>query len=116
MSLEAQELARRIVEIASVDSFLKSPLHPYSQGLLEAVPQPDPTISRLEAVTPGEVPSPRDPPPGCHFHPRCRFARDLCRMEAPELVEAGPDHRVACHFWSELAPTAPQEVVINTSG
>jgi oligopeptide/dipeptide ABC transporter ATP-binding protein len=74
-----------------------SPLHPYSRALLDAVPRADPSFVRQPVVS-GEVPSLLDPPPGCSFHPRCRFAFERCRVEVPRLREAGADRRVACHL------------------
>jgi oligopeptide transport system ATP-binding protein len=102
----------RIVEIASRASFYERPLHPYSRALLSAVPVPDPEMEarRQRIILTGDVPSPQRPPSGCRFHPRCPWARDLCRQEEPPLFEASDGHRVACHFWSELEGRAPPPV------
>ena len=75
------------------------PKHPYTRALLDAVPRADPDSSARGELA-GEVPSPRDPPPGCSFHPRCAYAMDRCRVEAPSLRESGPGGRVACHLFS----------------
>ena len=94
----------KIVELARTDELFANPLHPYTEALLSAVPKPDPRLRdkgiriRLE----GEVADPSNPPSGCYFHPRCRYARDRCRHEEPAAREIGKDHWVACHFAEEL--------------
>jgi oligopeptide/dipeptide ABC transporter ATP-binding protein len=87
----------RIVESADRSALFTSPLHPYTEALLEAAPAPNPAMRRRKAVVAGEVPSPIRPPPGCHFHPRCPLAEERCRIEVPALVEARPGHFAACH-------------------
>ena len=87
----------RIVEIAPRDALFGAPLHPYTEALLDSVPIPDPALRRDKDVLAGEVPSPINPPPGCHFHTRCPLVQARCRTEAPAMVEARPDHFVACH-------------------
>lgn len=87
----------RIVELAPRDALFSAPLHPYTEALLDAAPIPDPALRRDKDVLAGEVPSPMQPPLGCHFHPRCPLAQDRCRRETPVMVEARPDHFVACH-------------------
>lgn len=88
----------RIIELAGSEELFSDPLHPYTQALLSAVPIPDPLLEkkRQRIVLRGEVPSPANPPPGCHFHPRCTKAREECRRERPELKEVRKDHFVAC--------------------
>ena len=69
---------------------------------MRAVPVPDPRVSGADAILKGEVPSPASPPSGCYFHPRCMFAEERCRQEAPALREVTPGHFARCHFAAEL--------------
>ncbi len=94
----------RIVELADADAIYESPRHPYTQALLAAVPVPDPRRPRSAETLEGDVPSPSDPPPGCPFQTRCRFAVDLCRREVPtlEVVPGDTQHLVACHRADEI--------------
>jgi peptide/nickel transport system ATP-binding protein/oligopeptide transport system ATP-binding protein len=86
----------RIVEIADKTELFRNPRHPYTQALLASVPVADPRQKRLKPLVDGDVPSPVNPPPGCAFHTRCRYAIDRCKLERPVLRDAGPQHRVAC--------------------
>jgi oligopeptide/dipeptide ABC transporter ATP-binding protein len=86
-----------IVELAPRDSLFRSPIHPYTEALLDAVPIPDPERRAEKEVLTGEVPSPMRPPPGCRFHTRCPLAEARCRVEPPPMVEARPGHFAACH-------------------
>ncbi|MGR3343368.1 MAG: oligopeptide/dipeptide ABC transporter ATP-binding protein, partial [Paracoccaceae bacterium] len=88
----------RVVEIGNSDTLFSDPRHPYTQALIDAVPNPDPLTEAGRAVTvlEGEVPSPLDPPSGCVFHPRCPIAMDICRRDVPELSAVKPYHRAAC--------------------
>jgi len=88
----------RIVEVASARAFYTSPRHPYSEALLSAVPIPDPALKRKRTVLQGDVPSPLNPPAGCHFHPRCPRAMERCAREAPLLREVAPGRMAACHL------------------
>ncbi len=88
----------RIVEYADKKTLFASPQHPYTEALLAAVPLPDPTLKRTKHRVDGDVPSPIKPPPGCHFHPRCRYAEARCKVEAPVLKTIAPGHEVACHL------------------
>jgi oligopeptide transport system ATP-binding protein len=86
----------RIVEIADKTELFKNPRHPYTQALLASVPVADPRQKRLKPLVDGDVPSPVNPPSGCAFHTRCRYAIDRCRAERPLLLDAGASHQVAC--------------------
>jgi len=95
----------RIVELAAGDVLYQAPRHPYTQTLLSAVPIPDPVKARartIEALT-GEIPSPINPPSGCTFRTRCRYARDICAEIRPPLTNATGDHQIACHRWEQIA-------------
>jgi oligopeptide transport system ATP-binding protein len=86
----------RIVEIAEKTELFKNPRHPYTQALLASVPVADPRQKRLKPLVDGDVPSPVNPPSGCAFHTRCRYAMDRCKVERPVLLDAGTSHQVAC--------------------
>ena len=88
----------RIVEHAEKRALFSNPLHPYTEALLAAVPIPNPRLKRQKRPVQGDVPSPINPPPGCHFHTRCPYATEQCKMEVPPLIEVGPDHWAACHL------------------
>lgn len=90
----------RLVETAPTRSLFAAPKHPYTRALLSAIPKLDPDNRGHAEKLSGEIPSPANPPSGCRFHTRCRFARGLCRSEVPELHPAG-DGQVACHFWKD---------------
>jgi len=89
-----------IVELATSKDLYKNPLHPYTKTLLSAVPVPDPQIShsRKRIILEGEIPSPMNPPSGCRFHTRCKYATEKCKIEAPEFKEILPEHFAACHI------------------
>jgi oligopeptide/dipeptide ABC transporter ATP-binding protein len=95
----------RIVETAPTDELFANPRHPYTQALLSAIPIPRARARRDRTILPGDVPSPINPPPGCHLHLRCPHAIERCRIERPALIEAG-DHATACHRWPELPAAA----------
>ena len=92
-----------LVELTDAQSLYKKPLHPYTQALLSAIPIPDPNISRgrKRIVLQGDVPSPINPPQGCKFHTRCPYARDVCKLQRPAMVEIEPGHLCACHKVTE---------------
>ena len=92
----------RVVETAETKELFESPKHPYTEALLSAVPQPDPRMRSQRIILEGEVADPANPPSGCYFHPRCRYAVDLCREETPVLEEISPGHAVSCHRALEL--------------
>jgi oligopeptide/dipeptide ABC transporter ATP-binding protein len=86
----------RVVEIAEKTELFANPRHPYTQALLASVPLADPKTKRLTPLIEGDVPSPINPPSGCAFHTRCRYAMERCKIETPHLVEVGGVHQVAC--------------------
>jgi oligopeptide/dipeptide ABC transporter ATP-binding protein len=88
----------QIVELTASETLYRRPLHPYTQALLSAVPMPDPTLRGERIILRGDVPSPIDPPPGCRFHTRCLFAKDVCRKRVPSFREVADGHWVACFF------------------
>ena len=89
----------RVVELATANALYTHPLHPYTEALLAAVPIPDPKVKRKRIALQGDVPSPINPPPGCHFHTRCPIRQlPLCSTEVPQLKESGTGHWVACHL------------------
>jgi oligopeptide/dipeptide ABC transporter ATP-binding protein len=91
----------KIMEMASTEKIVYEPLHPYTKALIAAVPVPDPTSKRSEAVIPGEIPSPVNPPPGCRFHTRCPVKiGKICSTKEPPLIDMGDGHYVACHKYS----------------
>lgn len=90
----------RVVELAKSESLYETPLHPYTQALLSAIPVPDPDVElrRKRIILEGDVPSPVNPPSGCNFHPRCWKAQAICREVIPPLEEKQSNHYAACHF------------------
>ncbi len=90
----------RIMEISSNKEIYEEPLHPYTQALISASPVPDPEVSIDRIILQGDVPSPIDPPPGCHFHPRCPRAFEPCHENIPELKEVNAGHSVRCFLYS----------------
>jgi peptide/nickel transport system ATP-binding protein len=103
----------KMVELAETNRLFTMPLHPYTEALLANVPKPDPRLRSKRIVLQGEVADPSNPPSGCYFHPRCRYAKERCKIETPALREVHPNHFAACHFAEELslrgvaAPPAP---------
>jgi len=97
----------KIVELADAAEVYRDPIHPYSKALISAVPVPDPEIEaqRERIILTGDVPSPINPPSGCHFHTRCPFAVEACKTTEPELVEIKPDHFAAC---IRISPEQPR--------
>ena len=87
-----------LVELAPPSELYASPLHPYTQALLSAVPSIDPEAHTQRILLQGDVPNPSDPPSGCKFHPRCRYVMDLCKEEAPAWSELRPSHWASCHL------------------
>lgn len=101
----------KLVELGRTEQLLSSAAHPYTQALLSAVPEPDPRSrpSGRQHLLPGEVPSPRRPPPACRFHTRCAFADERSRTEEPMLDEIEAGHFVACHHWRRVRESLDQQ-------
>ncbi|MFW6116280.1 MAG: ABC transporter ATP-binding protein [bacterium] len=93
----------RLVETAPTEELFYRPLHPYTEALMSAIPAADPDDMTEPLLLSGEIPSPANPPSGCYFHPRCRYAEELCRTTAPEWKEYAPAHFTACHFADTLS-------------
>ncbi|MBN1431075.1 MAG: ATP-binding cassette domain-containing protein [Anaerolineae bacterium] len=93
----------RIVEMATTEEIFGAPRHPYTEALLSSVPKPDPRLRSQRIVLEGEVADPANPPSGCYFHPRCRYATDICSEETPVQEEVETGHYVACHRAHELS-------------
>ena len=93
-----------VVEVAPTEELFRSPKMPYTEALIGAIPPPNPRLRSRPVKLPGEVPSPANPPSGCYFHPRCQYAKDICKVERPPLREVAghPGHFAACHFADTL--------------
>jgi peptide/nickel transport system ATP-binding protein len=92
----------KIVEMASTAELFSSPMHPYTEALMSAIPRPDPRPREKRILLTGEVANPANPPAGCYYHPRCTHAQDICSQEEPAFDEVTPKHWVKCHFSKEL--------------
>ena len=90
----------KLIEIGDKNQIYEEPLHPYTEGLISAIPVPDPKVKHTEKIPRGEIPSPINPPSGCRFHPRCPKAFDRCPVEEPNLQELDNGRFVACHLYS----------------
>lgn len=95
----------KLVEMAETKELFTNPQHPYTEALMSAVPRPDPRMAKERIVLAGEVADPANPPSGCYFHPRCRYAKRVCEAEAPELREIEEGHFVSCHRAEDLSLT-----------
>ena len=93
----------KLVEMAGTEELFDTPLHPYTEALMSAVPKPDPRYHAKRIILEGDVADPANTPSGCYFHPRCRYAVDICSQEEPQLRELRPDHFVSCHRAEELS-------------
>ncbi|MCY1667410.1 ABC transporter ATP-binding protein [Rhizobium sp. SL86] len=98
----------RVVELAETEALFANPHHPYTRALLREIPTLEPK-KRIFTAIKGEMPSPLHPPSGCHFHPRCTMARDVCSAEVPALRDTAPARRAACHFAEELKAQEPSD-------
>lgn len=108
----------KVVELAPRDALYNSPRHPYTQALLSAVPEPDPSREshKDRVILTGDVPSPSNPPQGCNFCTRCPRVMDICRQRDPETQEVAPGHFVACHLYCETSPeTAGQTAAVEAN-
>jgi peptide/nickel transport system ATP-binding protein len=92
----------KIVELAKTEELFSNPKHPYTEALMSAVPIPDPDYKLGRIILSGDVPSPVNPPFGCYFHPRCRYAEEICKTEGPSYRSLGGEHFVTCHFADSL--------------
>ena len=92
----------KMVELAETEELFLHPKHPYTEALMSAIPKPDPDLKMERIILPGEVANPANPPSGCYFHPRCKYAQDICKKESPIWDEVETDHFVACHFAKDL--------------
>lgn len=92
----------KVVEMAETQALFARPRHPYTEALLSSVPKPDPLAQSRRIVMQGEVADPSNPPSGCYFHPRCRYAKEVCKSKTPEFRQVEPEHWAACHFAEEL--------------
>jgi peptide/nickel transport system ATP-binding protein len=93
----------RLVEVAPTAALFYQPLHPYTEALMSAIPALDPDDVMKPVILEGEIPSPANPPTGCHFHPRCPYAQAVCKTDTPEWKEYRPGHFAACHFADTLS-------------
>ncbi len=93
----------RLMEVAPTEQLFAKPLHPYTEALMSAIPALDPDAVMKPVILEGEIPSPANPPTGCHFHPRCPYAQAVCKTDAPEWKEYRPGHFAACHFADTLS-------------
>jgi peptide/nickel transport system ATP-binding protein len=93
----------KLVEMAPTGKLYTAPRHPYTEALMSAVPKPDPRLRSQRIILEGDVADPANPPSGCYFHPRCRYAQSRCSLEEPVLRDTGDNHFVACHFSETLS-------------
>jgi oligopeptide transport system ATP-binding protein len=96
----------KMIEFAPNSNLLGNPLHPYTQALISAIPVLDPDKKKKRIVLQGELPSPMNPPHGCHFHPRCLRVMDLCKRAIPSWVEIEPEHFTMCHLYEQCRTEA----------
>ncbi|RYE11253.1 MAG: ATP-binding cassette domain-containing protein [Hyphomicrobiales bacterium] len=106
----------KIIELADTEDLYRRPRHPYTEALMSAVPKPDPDRDDETIILGGEVASPANPPSGCYFHPRCRYAQEICKTSAPALRQVDARHWAACHFAEELALSGVGEIDAQTDG
>jgi len=102
----------KLVETAETEELYHNPKHPYTEALLSSVPKPDPAAKKDRIVLSGEVPNPANPPSGCYFHPRCRYAQPICSQEEPSLLQVEPGHFAACHLAHKLSLRGVMEIAL----
>jgi peptide/nickel transport system ATP-binding protein len=93
----------KLVEVASSADLFSCPKHPYTEALMSAIPVPNPRPREKRVLLTGEVANPANPPSGCYFHPRCTYAKEVCKTDDPPLLEVAPNHFAKCHFANELS-------------
>jgi peptide/nickel transport system ATP-binding protein len=93
----------KMVELAPTHELFENPKHPYTEALMSAIPRPDPRPRKKRILLSGEVANPANPPSGCYFHPRCTYAKDICKTDEPSFDEITPGHFVKCHLAKELS-------------
>jgi peptide/nickel transport system ATP-binding protein len=101
----------KMVELAPTRDLFVSPLHPYTEALMSAIPLPDPRPREKRVLLTGEVANPASPPTGCYFHPRCTYCQEVCKTEEPAFTELTPGHFVKCHRAAELKLTGVSEIL-----
>jgi peptide/nickel transport system ATP-binding protein len=106
----------KLVEMADTEDLFAHPLHPYTEALMSAVPKPDPRYRAERIILEGDVADPANTPSGCYFHPRCRYAIDVCSQEGPELRELEDDHFVSCHRAEDLSLVGVTETAVTYNG
>ena len=106
----------KLAEVAETEELFGLPLHPYTEALMSAVPKADPRYRAERIILEGDVADPANPPSGCYFHPRCRYAVDVCKQQEPQLRELRDDHYVSCHRAEELSLVGVTESVITYHG
>ncbi|TFZ32652.1 ABC transporter ATP-binding protein, partial [Pseudomonas syringae] len=99
-------------ELAPVDALFETPVHPYPQALMAAVPVSHPALRQPRPLLGGDMPSPRRPPSGCRFHTRCPHARALCKDAAPVMETVEAERQGACHFWREIANAGSATLIL----
>ena len=106
----------KLAEMAETEELFGLPMHPYTEALMSAVPKPDPRYKAERIILEGDVADPANPPSGCYFHPRCRYAVDVCKQEEPQLRELRDDHYVSCHRAEELSLVGVTESAVTYHG
>ncbi len=102
----------KIIELAEAGTLFKNPLHPYTQALLSAIPEPNPRLNKRRIILQGDLPNPINPPAGCAFHPRCSLVEERCRIEAPVLEPASDGHLAACHLVKQAVSSEKEGLIV----